>query len=161
VFVQEDSIGNLQVLASERGIGKHGQDLTGLPGGHSEAYVEALGRPETRGETAEREAEEELGKEFAALVRAALAAGKVAVVAAIDDVRKDSFYDHLALIFPTPLGLEPDPNAPDAHEHTNLRWRPISELAAGSAAQLYPPHYQQICAFLAGDHRYRQIQGIQ
>lgn len=161
VFVREDGAGNKAVLASERGIGKHGQDKTALPGGHCNAWVEELGRPETRGETAEREAREELGEEFAALVRAALAAGRVAVVASVDDVRKTDFYDHLALVFTVPYGIGPDPSAPDAREHTNLRWRPVEELAAASAAQLYPPHFQQVCAFLAGDHRYAQVESLQ
>ncbi|MGI0134405.1 MAG: hypothetical protein ACREBW_05555, partial [Candidatus Micrarchaeaceae archaeon] len=102
---------------------------------------------------------------FGEMVARAFQKGIVTVGAVIDDLRPSAtppvHYLHIAFIIAVPDDAEPDRTALDAGEHVDLDWRPAQDLAMMAKAQLYPPHYQQICAFVASDHRYAQIEDIQ
>lgn len=159
VLVRESAEGK-QVLMSQRGPKKHGAGTFALPGGHIER-LDAEDRMETLGEAAYRETTLELGAPLAEAVAKAFKLGIVAVVAVVDDLRQHDQYLHTALAIQVPDGLTPDPDAPEAWEHTDLRWRSMQEVSDLSASnKIYPPHIEQVKAFLADEARYAETTGL-
>lgn len=152
------------LLMSKRGPMKHGAGKFAVPGGHIDWNTQ-LDRWETYAECAVREATEELGAQLGEAVAIAFQTDKVSVGAVVDDVRPSAsppvHYLHIALIIDIPGDIEPDYAALDAHEHVDLGWHLIQEVGTLTKSQLYPPHFQQICAFLNGDHRYGQVESLQ
>jgi len=159
VFARTNQAGYREILMGKRAAGKHGAGKTAVPGGHCEWLKEA-GRWETRQEAAIRETEEEVGLEFADAVRQAFGSGNVTVVSVVDDIRESTLYDHLILLFQVGQGIEPDPNAANADEHTDLRWRSVCEIT-DIGEQLYISQRRQLYSFLTGDHRYVQIEDLE
>ena len=156
VLVCETAEGK-QILMSQRGPKKHGAGAYALPGGHIER-LDTEDRMETVGEAACREAMLELGAPLAEVVAKAFTLGKVAVIAVVDDLRQDVQYLHTTLAIQAPSGLAPDPEAPEAWEHTDFRWRSMDELSELTmSSKIYPPHAAQVEAFLAGEARYEQL----
>lgn len=145
---------------SQRGPRKHGAGTYALPGGHRE-HLAKEGRLETIAEAAAREAGEELGDRIAIEVRTAFALGRVAVLAHIDDLRQEGvYYERTAVIIQLPYGIEPDSKAPEAWEHTDLRWRSTEEAAQLlQQEKIYPSHVPQVASFLAHEARYVQLPG--
>lgn len=159
IFARTNPGGYREILMGERGASKHGAGKIAVPGGHCEWLKEA-GRWETRQEAAIRETEEEIGSEFAGVVRQAFSTGSVTVVSVVDDIRESTLYDHLVLLFSVGQGIEPDPNATNADEHTDLQWRSVHGIT-DIGERLYLSQRRQLYSFLIGDHRYVQIDDLQ
>ncbi len=162
LFLIRESGGERQILMSQRGPQKHGAGTFAVPGGH----MERLGsndRWETLSEAARREARLELGDALADVVDDAFRRRQVRVMSVVDDLRQKVQYVHTAFAIQVPDNIDPNPNAAEGWEHSNLRWRSVQEVAELSAAdKIYPPHADHVKAFLTQETGgYAEVTGIQ
>ena len=140
---------NRQLLLRQRGPAKHGAGTVALPGGHIE-YAEDANRLETIREASVREAREELGDAIADTIAVAFDKDLARIAACVDDVQENGVqYRHIAVQIPIANDVEPDLNAVDHDEHTDLHWRPVTEVARLlQEDKIYPQHRTQVLSFV-------------